>query len=172
VLDVLVTMSITLHSRHVPNSESHHSTRLCSTHDDLALILDEPYDDAPLLEDRDRLAALSRGTTVTLFQLSERVNCGFFQVGRWDDGAMVWQITHFREEPESEEYQVLGVPPDRFAGIAAPYRAKQARADAAGDRTCHLGRALVDLLASLTGVQYDLPGWWRDLRYRVLVAHR
>src|SRR5206468_3388044 len=31
VLVVLVAMSITLHSRHIPNSESHHSTRLCSS---------------------------------------------------------------------------------------------------------------------------------------------
>jgi tetratricopeptide (TPR) repeat protein len=39
VLVVLVAMSITLHSRHVPDSESHHSTRLCSAAYNLAVLL-------------------------------------------------------------------------------------------------------------------------------------
>jgi len=136
--------------------------------DGRAVILDEPYDDAPVLEDTRLLAQLSRATRVVLFQLSERVNCGFFQVGCWVDGVMAWQITHCREEPETEEYQVLGVPPGIFADKAAPYRAQQAQADAAGEMTCYLGAAVVDLFVSLTGIQYDRPGWWWDLRYRVL----
>jgi hypothetical protein len=45
--------------------------------DGRAVILDEPYDDAPVLEDVRLLARLSRGTRVVLLQLSERVNCGF-----------------------------------------------------------------------------------------------
>lgn len=96
--------------------------------DGRAVILDEPYDDAPVLDDARLLARLSRATRVVLFQLSERVNCGFFQVGCWVDGAMAWQITHGREEPETEEYQILGVPPGIFADKAAPYRAQQAQA--------------------------------------------
>jgi hypothetical protein len=32
------------------------------------------------------LARLSHGTRVVLFELSERVNCGLFRVGRWVDG--------------------------------------------------------------------------------------
>jgi hypothetical protein len=66
---------------------------------------------APVLDDARLLARLSRATRVVLLQLSERVNCGFFQVGCWVDGAIAWQITHCREEPETEEYQILGVPP-------------------------------------------------------------
>jgi hypothetical protein len=137
-----------------------------------ALILDDPYDDAPPLEDAHLLARLSRATRVVLFQLSERVNCGFFQVGCWTDGVMTWQITHCREEPETEEYQILGVPPGIFAAKAAPYRAQQAQADAAGEMTCYLGAAVVDLFVSLTGIRYDMPGWWRDIRYRVLRPRR
>jgi hypothetical protein len=120
-----------------------------------ALILDEPYDDAPVLEDARLRARLSRATRVVLFQLSERVNCGFFQVGCWVDGAMAWQITHCREEPETEEYQILGVPPGIFADKAAPYRAQQAQADAAGEDTCYLGAPVVELFVSLTGIHYD-----------------
>jgi hypothetical protein len=104
--------------------------------DGRAAILDDPYEDAPPLEDGRLLARLSLATRVVLFQLSERVNCGFFQVGCWVDGAMAWQITHCREEPETEEYQILGVPPGIFADKAAPYRAQQAQADAAGEDTC------------------------------------
>jgi len=136
--------------------------------DGRAVILHEPWDDAPVLEDARLLARLSRGTRVVLFQLSERVNCGFFQVGCWVDGARAWQITHCREEPETQEYQILGVPPGIFADKAAPYRAQQAQADAAGELTCYLGAAVVDLFVSLTGIHYDRPGWWWDLRYRVL----
>jgi hypothetical protein len=90
-----------------------------------------------------------------LFQLSERVNCGFFQVGCWVHGAMAWQITHCREEPETEEYQILGVPPGIFADKAAPYRAQQAQADAAGEDTCHLGAPVVEIFVYLR---------YRDLR--------
>jgi hypothetical protein len=136
--------------------------------DGRAVILDDPYDDAPPLEHARLLARLSRATRVVLFRLSERVNCGFFQVGCWVDGVMAWQITHCREEPETEEYQILGVPPGIFADMAAPYRDRQAKADAAGEMTCYLGAAVVDLFVSLTGIRYDMPGWWRDIRYRVL----
>jgi hypothetical protein len=85
---------------------------------------------------------------------------------------MAWQITHCREDPETEEYQVLGVPPGIFADKAAPYRAQQAQADAAGEDTCYLGLPVVELFVSLTGITYDEPGWWRDLRYRVLWTWR
>jgi hypothetical protein len=136
--------------------------------DGRALIRDDPWDDAPVLEDARLLARLSRGTRVVLFQLNERVNCGFFQVGCWVDGAMAWQITHCREEPETEEYQILGIPPGIFADKAAPYRAQQAQADAAGEDTCYLGAAVVEMFVSLTGIKYDMPGWWRGLPYRVL----
>jgi hypothetical protein len=127
--------------------------------DGRAVILDDPYDDAPPLEDPRLLARLSHATRVVLFQLSERVNCGFFRVGCWIDGVLAWQIPHCREEPETEEYQVLGVPPGIFVAKAAPYRAQQAQADAAGEMTCYLGAAVVDLFVSLTGIRYDLPGW-------------
>jgi hypothetical protein len=140
--------------------------------DGRALILDDPWDDAPVLEDARLLARLSRATRVVLFQLSERVNCGFFQVGCWVDGAMAWQITHCREEPATEEYQILGVPPGIFADKAAPYRAQQAQADAVGELTCYLGAPVVEMFVSLTGIHYDMPGWWRDLRYRVLWTWR
>jgi hypothetical protein len=140
--------------------------------DGRAVILDDRYADVPVLEDARLLARLSRATRVVLFQLSERVNCGFFQVGCWVDGAMAWQITHCREEPETEEYQILGVPPGIFADKAAPYRAQQAQADAAGEDICYLGAAVVELFVSLTGIHYDMPGWWRDLRYRVLWTWR
>jgi hypothetical protein len=136
--------------------------------DGRAVILDEPYDDAPVLDDARLLARLSRATRVVLFQLSERVNCGFFQVGCWVDGAMAWQITHCREEPETEEYQILGVPPGIFADKAAPYRAQQAQADAVGEDTCYLGAPVVEMFVSLTGIHHDGDGWWWDLRYRVL----
>jgi hypothetical protein len=62
---------------HVPAVGMHEDGR--------ALILDDPYDDAPPLEDARLLARLSRATRVVLFQLSERVNCGFFQVGCWTE---------------------------------------------------------------------------------------
>jgi hypothetical protein len=141
--------------------------------DGRAVILDDPWDDAPVLEDARLLARLSRATRVVLFQLNERVNCGFFQVGCWVDGVMAWQVTHCREEPETETYQILGVVPGIFADKAAPYRAQQAQADAAGeDDTCYLGEAVVELFVSLTGITYDMPGWWRDLRYRVLWTWR
>jgi hypothetical protein len=136
--------------------------------DGRAVILDDPYEDAPPLEDGRLLARLSRATRVVLFQLSERVNCGFFQVGCWVDGAMAWQITHCREEPETEEYQILGVPPGIFADKAAPYRAQQAQADAAGEDTCYLGAPVAEMFVSLTGIHYDRDGWWWDLRYRDL----
>jgi hypothetical protein len=136
--------------------------------DGRAVILDDPWDDAPVLEDARLLARLSRATRVVLFQLSERVNCGFFQVGCWVDGAMAWQITHCREEPETEEYQILGVPPGIFADKAAPYRAQQAQADAVGEDTCYLGAPMVELFVSLTGIHHDGDGWWWELRYRVL----
>jgi hypothetical protein len=87
---------------------------------------------------------------VVLFQLSERINCGFFQVGCWVHGAMAWQITHCREEPETEEYQILGVPPGIFA--------QQAQADAAGEDTCSLGAPVVEMFVSLTGIHYDRDG--------------
>jgi hypothetical protein len=124
--------------------------------------------DAPVLEDARLLARLSRGTRVVLFELSERVNCGLFRVGCWVDGAMAWQMTHCREEPETEEYQILGVPPGIFADKAAPYRAQQAQADAAGEDICYLGEPVVELFVSLTGIHYDRDGWWWDLRYRDL----
>ena len=136
--------------------------------DGRAVILDDRDAEAPVLEDARLLARLSRATRVVLFQLSERVNCGFFQVGCWVDGAMAWQITHCREEPETEEYQILGVPPGIFADKAAPYRAQQAQADAAGEDICYLGQAVVELFVSLTGIHYDRDGWWEDLRYREL----
>jgi hypothetical protein len=140
--------------------------------DGQAVILDDPWDDAPVLEDARLLARLSRATRVVLFELSERVNCGLFRVGCWVDGAMAWQITHCREEPETEEYQILGVPPGIFADKAAPYRAQQAQADAAGEDTCYLGEPVVELFVSLTGIHYDSDGWWWDLRYRVLWTWR
>jgi hypothetical protein len=79
-------------------------------------------------------------------------------------------VTHCREEPETEELQVLGVPPEGFAAIAAPYRAKQALADAAGDCTCWFGAAVVDLFALVTGIEFysSSLGWWEKLPYRVL----
>jgi hypothetical protein len=137
--------------------------------DGRAVILDDRYDDAPVLEDARLLARLSHATRVVLFQLSERVNCGFFQVGCWVDEAMAWQITHCREERETEEYQILGVPPGIFADKAASYRAQQAQADAAGEEEiCYLGEPVVELFVSLTGIHYDRDGWWWDLRYRDL----
>ena len=138
-------------------------------HDDgRAVILDDRDADAPVLEDARLLARLSHGTRVVLFELSERVNCGLFRVGCWVDGAMAWQIIHCRDEPETEEYQILGIPPGIFADKAAPYRAQQAQADAAGEDICYLGEAVVELFVSLTGIHYDRDGWWWDLRYRDL----
>jgi hypothetical protein len=136
--------------------------------DGRAVILDDRDADVPVLEDVRLLARLSHGTRVVLFELSERVNCGLFRVGCWVDGAMAWQIIHCREEPETEEYQILGVPPGIFADKAAPYRAQQTQADAAGEDICYLGQAVVELFVSLTGIHYDMPGWWEDLRYRDL----
>jgi len=78
--------------------------------DGRAVILDDRDADAPVLEDARLLARLSHGTRVVLFELSERVNCGFFRVGCWVDGAMAWQIIHCRDEPDTEEYQILGIP--------------------------------------------------------------
>jgi hypothetical protein len=137
--------------------------------DGRAVILDVRDADAPVLEDVRLLARLSHGTRVVLFELSERVNCGLFRVGCWADGAMAWQILHCRDVPEAEEYQILGVPPGIFADKAAPYRAQQAQADAAGEEEiCYLGEAVVELFVSLTGIHYDSDGWWWDLRYRDL----
>jgi hypothetical protein len=135
-----------------------------------AVVLDDPYDDAPALEDERVLARLSRASTVALLQVNEHLGCGLYMAACWADGVMAWKVTHCREEPETEELQVLGVPPEGFAAIAAPYRAKQALADAAGDCTCWFGSAVVDLFASVTGIEfYSLsPGWWERLPYRVL----
>jgi hypothetical protein len=137
--------------------------------DGRAVILDDRNAAAPVLEDARLLGRLSHGTRVVLFELSERVNCGLFRVGCWADGAMAWQITHCRDVPETEEYQILGVPPGILADKAAPYRAQQAQADAAGEQdTCYLGEPVVELFVSLTGIHHDMPGWWEDLRYRDL----
>jgi hypothetical protein len=91
------------------------------------VVLDDPFDDAPALEDERVLSRLSRVASVALFQVNEHMGCGLYLAGSWADGAMGWKVTHCREEPESEELQVLGVPPGGFAAIAAQYRAKQAR---------------------------------------------
>jgi hypothetical protein len=135
-----------------------------------AVVLDDPYDDAPMLEDERVLARLSRATTVALLQVNEHLNCGLYMAGCWADGAMAWKVTHCREEPETEELQVLGVPPEGFAAIAVPYRAKQVLADAAGDCTCWFGSAVVELFALVTGIEFysSSPGWWEKLSYRVL----
>jgi hypothetical protein len=140
--------------------------------DGRAVVLDNPYDKAPALEDERRLARLSRTTKVVLFQINEHVNCGFYMTACWADGAMAWKITHYREEPETEELQVLGEPPADFAAIAGRYRARQAQADAAGDNICYLGAAVLDLFVSLTGIRYDMDGWWEDMGYRVLEPRR
>lgn len=147
-----------------------------------AVVLDDPYEDAPVLEDERVLARLSGGTTVALFQVNEHLGCGLYMAGCWADGVMAWKVTHCREEPETEKLQVLGVPPVEFAAIAAPYRAKQARADAGyveEDATegipdewsiCYLGGAVVDLFAHVSGIEFYGPerGWWEELSYRVL----
>jgi hypothetical protein len=139
-----------------------------------AVVLDDPYDDAPTLADERLLARLSRGATVALFHVNEHLGCGCYMASYWADGVMGWKVTHCREEPETEELQVLGVPPKDFAAIAGPYRAKQAQADATaeatGDYRCYLGGAVVDLFASITGIKYDStkPGWWEKMPYRVL----
>src|SRR4029453_9926980 len=83
-----------------------------------AVIFEDRDGDVPVLEDARLLARLSHGTRVVLFELSERVNCGLFRVGCWVAGAMAWQIMHCREEPATEEYQILGVPPGIFADKA------------------------------------------------------
>jgi hypothetical protein len=140
--------------------------------DGRAVVLDNPYDQAPVLENERRLARLSHATTVVLFQLNEHVSCGLYMTACWADGALAWEITHCREEPETEELQVLGEPPAGFAAIAGRYEARQAQADAAGDDICFLGAAVLDLFVSLTGIEHDGPGWWRDMRYRVLEPRR
>lgn len=134
------------------------------------VVLDNPYDDAPALEDERVLSRLSRVASVALFQVNEHLGCGLYLAGSWADGAMGWKVTHCREEPESEELQVLGVPPGGFAAIAAQYRAKQAQADTAGDCTCWLGEAVIDLFALVTGIEFysPSPGWWNKLAYSVL----
>jgi hypothetical protein len=54
---------------------------------------------------------------------------------------MAWPGSPGREEPAAEEYRLLGVPPGIVADKAAPYRAQQAQAAAAGaDDSCYLGR--------------------------------
>ncbi|HEX8861650.1 MAG TPA: hypothetical protein VGC06_21635 [Actinomycetes bacterium] len=137
-----------------------------------AVVLDDPYADAPVLEDARLLAQLSRAATVALFQVNEHLGCGLYMAGCWADGVMAWKVTHCREEPETEQLQVLGVPPVGFAAMAAPYRARQAQADATADATgdyiCYLGGAVIDLFASITGIEFDSSGWWQDIRYRVL----
>jgi hypothetical protein len=140
--------------------------------DGRAVVLDNPYDQAPVLENERLLARLSRATRVVLLQLNEHVNCGFYLTECWADGGMAWKIAHCREEPETEELLVLGEPPAVFAAIAGRYRARQAHADATGDNVCYLGAAVLDLFVSLTGVEYDMPGWWSDMRYRVLEPRR
>jgi hypothetical protein len=138
------------------------------------VVLDDPYDDAPALEDEHVLARLSRVASVALFQVNEHLGCGLYMAGCWADGVMAWKVTHCREEPETEELEVLGVPPVGFAAIAGSSRAKQAQADAAADATgdyiCHLGGAVVDLFALVTGIEFysPSPGWWEKLAYSVL----
>lgn len=136
--------------------------------DGRAVVLDNPYDEAPALENERLLARLSRATKVVLLQLNEHVNCGFYMTECWADGAMAWKVTHCREEPETEELQVLGEPPASFAAIAGRYRARQAQADATGENICFLGAAVLDLFVWLTGIEYDRRGWWEEMRYRVL----
>jgi hypothetical protein len=138
------------------------------------VVLDDPYDDAPALEDEHVLARLSRVASVALFQVNEHLGCGLYMAGCWAEGVMAWKVTHCREEPETEEFQVVGVPPVGFAAIAGSYRARQAQADAAADATgdyiCHLGGAVVDLFALVTGIEFysPSPGWWDKLAYSVL----
>jgi hypothetical protein len=162
--------SVTAPARRAPAASPGPGLPAVGVHGDgRAVILDDRDADAPVLEEARLLARLSRGSRVVLFELSERVNCGFFRVGCWVDGAMAWQIIHCREEPETEEYQILGIPPGIFADKAAPYRAQQAQVDAAGEEEiCYLGQAVVELFVSLTGIHYDRDGWWWDLRYRDL----
>jgi hypothetical protein len=44
--------------------------------------------------------------------------------------------------------------------------------DVFGQPGARLARMLPELFVSLTGITYDEPGWWRDLRYRVLWTWR
>jgi hypothetical protein len=134
------------------------------------VVLDDPYDDAPALEDERVLSRISRVASVALFQVNEHLNCGLYLAGYWAEGVRKWQVKHYRDEPETEELQVLGVPPVGFAAIAAQRRAKQAQADAAGDYTCWLGGAVVDLFALVTGIEFysSSLGWWNKLAYSVL----
>src|SRR4029453_83386 len=127
-----------------------------------AVIFEDRDGDVPVLEDARLLARLSHGTRVVLFELSERVNCWLFRVGCWGDGALAWQIIPGWEGAETGECQILGVPPGIFADKAAPYRAQQTQADAAGEDICYLGQAVVELFVSLTGIHHDMPGWWED----------
>jgi hypothetical protein len=160
LLDADVTEETVNFYAAVPAVSTHSKSR--------AVVLDNPYADAPALEDDHLLARLSRATTVAIFQLNEHLGCGLYLAGCWADGVMAWKVTHCREEPETEELQVLGEPPVGFAAMAASYRAKQAQADAAGEDTCYLGGAVVDLFALVTGIEFYSSGWWNDLRYRVL----
>jgi hypothetical protein len=81
--------------------------------DGRAVILGHPWDDAPVLEDARLLARLSRATRVVLFQLSERVNCGFFQVGCWVDGGH-----SLADHPLSRGARDRGIPGGRPAAAA------------------------------------------------------
>ena len=133
--------------------------------DGRAVILDEPYDDAPVLHDARLLARPAAPPGSCCFS-SASANCGFFQVGCWVHGAMAWQITHCREEPETEEYQILGVPPGIFAGQGGTVSSP------AGPSGCRRGHPPSGSAGggdgSLTGIHYDRDGWWWDLRYRDL----
>jgi len=82
-------------------------------------------------------------------------------VGIHRDGRAVILDDRYDDAPVLEDGRLLA----RFS--------RTTRADAAGEEeTCYLGAAVVDLFVSLTGITYDMPGWWWDLRYRVLWTWR
>jgi hypothetical protein len=129
------------------------------------VVMDTGADVMPLADER-LLARLSRGTRVMVFEINETIDR--YAVSCWASGVMDWKVTHSHEDSETEELEVLGVPPKVFEAIAEWYRAKQIEADAVGDNIHYYSSVVIDLFISLTDIRYNASGWWEDLDYRAL----
>jgi len=132
------------------------------------VVIDTVADVMPL-EDERLLTQLSRDTRVVVLEVNEAID--LYMTSCWADGVMTWRITHFPDEPETEDLEVIGEPPAVFAAIAKRYQARQAEAAILGQDVHYYGKIVIELFTSLTSIEFNATGWWETIKYRVLKPH-
>jgi hypothetical protein len=135
-------------------------------HDGRGLVVTDTAAEVTPLEDERLLARLSSGAKVVVFEINEAID--LYRVTYWANGMMAWRVTHCHQEADTEALEVLGQPPRVLGDIEGQYRAVQAEAEARGEILDPYGSIVVDLFNSITGIEFDMPGWWADLEYRAL----